>query len=417
MERVLLVLPISGYRNQAYEDAVRRNGATTWILTEAALLPLPSPRVLPFSLERYEAERLAIVEHAQQLGIDAVVGVDDQSTAIATDIADALGLIDARHHQGVFASLDKYLTRTRLGDAELPLPRWQLHQPGDDVLQQIDAVGGFPVVVKPRSLNQSRGVVRADDVESLRRALALALESLQRCGSDDQSLLVEEYVDGVEFAVEGVLHHGDLTVLAVFDKPDPLVGPYFEESIYVVPTILGQPIIKEATRVVQEAVRSLGLSHGPIHAELRRLPNEQVVLIEVAPRTIGGRCASILRFDDGRSLEEVVVAEALGDSLGAPKRRNAPAGVLMLPTASNGIFRGVRNLSVVQALPGITGVEITAPVGSKVLAPPLSERYIGFIFASGPGRSRVIAALRHAAATIQIEIEPFAEERHGGAVA
>ncbi|MGC8480807.1 MAG: ATP-grasp domain-containing protein, partial [Acidimicrobiales bacterium] len=353
MERVLLVLPVSGYRNQAFEDAAKRNGATTWILTEASQLALQSPRILPFSLERFEEERDAVVRHAMQLGIDAVVGVDDRSTVIATEIAHALGLIDPTHHQGVLASLDKYLTRSRLGDAELPQPRWQLHQPTDDLIAQIEAVGGFPVVVKPRSLNQSRGVVRADDPGSLERAVTIARESLQRCGTSDRSLLVEEYVDGVEFAIEGVLHEGYLKVLAVFDKPDPLVGPYFEESIYVVPTALSEGILREATRVVQGAVKALGLVHGPLHAELRsRVDDDRVFLIEIAPRTIGGKCGSILRFDEGRSLEEVVVAEALGEGSHAPRRRNAPAGVLMLPTTSTGIFRGIRNLEEVQSLPG-----------------------------------------------------------------
>ncbi|MDP8943648.1 MAG: ATP-grasp domain-containing protein, partial [Actinomycetota bacterium] len=277
---------------------------------------------------------------------------------------------------------------------------------------------GLPCVVKPLSLTASRGVIRADDPPAAARAAARARSILADAGEDpDGPLLVESYVPGAEVAVEGLLRGGELEVLAVFDKPDPLEGPYFEETILVTPSRLWPEALARVERLTAEAAAALGLREGPVHAELR-LDGERAWVLELAARSIGGLCSRSLRFGIlGASLEEVVLRHALGMSLDELRREAAASGVMMLPIPRAGTLVEVRGQGEALAVAGVAGLELGVHPGAEVRPLPEGDRYLGFLFARGETPDDVERALRGAHARLEVEIaEPAAQAAAGAAV-
>ncbi|HEX8950606.1 MAG TPA: ATP-grasp domain-containing protein, partial [Polyangia bacterium] len=270
----------------------------------------------------------------------------------------------------------------------------------------------FPVVVKPILCAASRGVIRADDETSFaaawRRLQALLQTPALRAVEDPDGhrVMVEAFVPGPEVAVEGLLHDGALTMLALFDKPDPLDGPFFEETIYVTPSRHAAELQRAVERETARACAALGLVHGPIHAELRLGPDGPVV-IEVAARSIGGLCARTLRFGLGAaSLEELVIASALGRELGGLERAGA-AGVMMIPIPAGGVLGEVRGVAAARAVPLVEDVQVTARAGEVLVPLPEGAAYLGFLFARGESPAAVEAALRAAHACLSFDIAPL----------
>ncbi len=256
---------------------------------------------------------------------------------------------------------------------------------------------GFPCVVKPTGLSGSQGVIRCDTPEELDTARA------RIAGFWDGPVIVEEYVPGVEVALEGLLRDGALEVLAVFDKPDALEGPYFEETIYVTPSRLPAPTLALVANATERAAHAIGLTEGPVHAEVR-VHDGRVWVIEVAARSIGGLCARTLRFGAGISLEEVILRHAVGLPLDGLAREQSAAGVMMLPIERAGTLVEVRGRDDALAVEGIVGLEITVPVGRTLTPLPDGDRYLGFLFARAETPAAVEAALREAAARIVMVI-------------
>jgi biotin carboxylase len=259
---------------------------------------------------------------------------------------------------------------------------------------------GFPCVVKPLSLSASRGVIRADDPDAARAAA----ERIRRMLDPDALLLVESFVAGDELAVEGLLRGGALEVLAVFDKPDPLQGPYFEETIYVTPSRLPDDRRERVERAAAEAAKSLGLVEGPVHAELR-LDGDGPVMLELAARSIGGLCARTLRFGLGTSLEELILKHALGDAVHGMRRESNASGVMMLPIPRAGTLREVRGTERAREVPGIAGLQISIAPGRPVQPLPEGDRYLGFLFAKAATSEEVETALREAHSRIEVVID------------
>ncbi len=339
----------------------------------------------------------------------ATVGVDEESTLLAARIAEALGL---PHNpvESMLAAGNKLRLREMLVRAGVPSPEWQVFRLDEDP-RALSARVPFPCVLKPLVLSASRGVMRADDPDGFVRAhgrLARILSGPDLPEREPDALsrfLVERFVPGPEVAVEGLLERGRLHVLALFDKPDPLDGPFFEETIYVTPSRLPEASREAIARTTELATRAMGLTTGPIHAELRLPSPEAPVVIEVAARTIGGLCGRTLRFGTGLSLEEVVLAQASGREPGSLVRETAAAGVLMLPIPRGGVLREVRGLEAARAVPGVEEVEITMHVGQEVVPLPEGARYPGFVFARGASPAEVESALRSAGAAIELGIE------------
>jgi len=402
--RLLLVLPTSTYRAADFLEAARRLGAEVVVASEEeqALSGAMGDRSVRIDLCDPAAAADRIVSTVAPL--DGVVGVDEQGVIVAAETAARLG-ISHNPPDAVSITRDKARMRGVLAAAGLQQPAFRVVGLSDDVAA-VAADVGFPCVVKPTSLAASRGVIRAD---SAAEAVAAAerVRAILADADEDQHglLLVERFVPGAEVAVEGLLRDGRLDVLAIFDKPDPLDGPYFEETIYVTPSRLPEASQDEITRTVHAACTAIGLVEGPVHAEVR-IDGDSCVLLEVAARSIGGLCSRALRFGAGISLEEVIIRHALGRDPGDLQRTKAASGVMMIPIPRAGVLRRIEGLDDARTVAGIEGLEITVPSGQRVQVLPEGDRYLGFIFASGVEPAGVESALRAAHEKLSVDIAP-----------
>jgi biotin carboxylase len=297
--------------------------------------------------------------------------------------------------------------RTRLAEGGVPVPDFQPYCLTTDPAEIADQIA-YPCVVKPLRLAGSRGVIRADDPASFISAFNRTRQLLLGDGfiTEETEILVERYLPGVEVALEGLLTNGELHVLALFDKPDPLTGPFFEETIYITPSRLPAETQQAIARRTAEAAAALGLREGPVHAELR-INDEGVWPIELAGRSIGGLCSTILEFGAGMTLEEIILRHSVGLSLPSTERSADAAGVIMIPIPKRGMLRAIDGQDEARRVPGITGLEITAKLNYPILPLPEGASYLGFIFARGETPESVENALREAHAKLRIRIDPM----------
>jgi biotin carboxylase len=371
-------------------EAARRIGADLTVASERpSTLEAANPVGL-LTLDFQHAERAAeqAVAFAQEHPVNAVVGVDDDSAVVAAAVAEQLRLrgnpLDAAR-----AARDKHRQRELLAAAHVPVPGFALHRldaDPRDIAKQIL----YPCVLKPLRLSASRGVIRADDPAAFVAAHARLSTMLAGC---DTEFLVEDFVPGYEVALEGLLVNRRLHVLALFDKPDPLDGPFFEETIYVTPSRVPAGLQDAIASCAERAARALGLAEGPVHAELR-YNDRGPWLIELAARPIGGRCSAVLRFGAGVSLEELILRHALGMPIPSLEREAVAAGVMMIPIPGAGVLREVRGVAEAKTVPLVEDVQITAHPGERLVPFPEGSRYPGFIFARGATPGAVEAALR-----------------------
>ena len=417
MTRALLILPTATYRAPEFLAAARRLSVEVVTGSERpqALAELMGDRFIELALEDPERAADAIVELAARVELDAVLAVDDQGALAAAHAAARLGLVH-NPPDAVAATRDKAVMRSRLGIAGVSQPAYEVvaavgNGPRGRRVGEAASRLDYPVVIKPVSLSGSRGVIRANDAHEAELATTRIEALLASIGEPDTTLLVEAFVPGREFALEGLLSSGKLTVLALFDKPDPLDGPFFEETIYLTPSAL-DPLAQQAIgSLVADAADAIGLKEGPLHAEVRLETTAgkfaAPVLIEVAARTIGGRCAAALHFRTGATLEEIVLAHALGRS-GELDTSTPPgaSGVMMIPIPRSGLLVGVGGREQALAVPFISGLDITVAPRHVVEALPEGDRYLGFLFAEAPSASEVDAALREAHRRLEVVIEP-----------
>ena len=400
-KQLVLLASAFTYRAQAFEAAARKLGIPV-VRGEDVPPPMLDKANVRLPIDYRDVPRSAalIEAYAQEHPVGAIVGLDDSGTLIAAAACERLGL-PHNAPEAALAARDKHIMRRKFAQAGVPSPRFRHFTFSDDPEIIADEVS-YPCVIKPTVLSGSRGVMRVDHpLEFLHRWLQLK-RIVENEGCDE--FLVEDYVPGVEVALEGLLHDGALHPLALFDKPDPLDGPYFEETIYVTPSRLPAGVQEEIVRTAQQAAAALGLRQGPVHAELR-VHQGQPVMIEMAARSIGGKCSKALRFEAGASLEELILRQAFGLP---PAESGLPAasGVMMIPIPESGILAGVEGLEAAMNVPLIEEIEITAPLHRPILALPEGNSYLGFIFARGEAPEAVENALRKAHARLEIEILP-----------
>jgi biotin carboxylase len=408
LDRLLLILPSATYRAPDFLAAARELGVVVTVASErrAAMSAAMGERALTLRLSDPAMAVEQIAQRARDTPFAAVVGVDDQGVMAAALGAERLGL--PHNPPGAVArTRDKAAMRRALAKAGVAQPRFAVLPCGADVAVVVRDVG-LPCVVKPLGLSGSRGVIRADDAEQA-RSVAARVRGIQVAAqrSAGAPLLVESYLPGVEVAVEGLLRSGRLEVLAIFDKPDPLEGPYFEETLYVTPSRLPAAVLAEVEAVTAGAARALGLREGPIHAELR-VDGDRVSVLELAARSIGGLCSRALRFGAGLSLEQVILRHALGRGLDDVARESTAAGVMMIPIPGAGVLRAVDGQADARAVPGIGGLEITIARGRPLVPLPDGDRYLGFVFARAASPDAVERSLRAAHGRLRIRIEPHA---------
>lgn len=399
---VLLVAPAASYRIPAYTAAARRLGVPLVVACEGRHVLIPDG-VEGVAVAPGEAEG-AILDVARGRDVAGVVATDDHTVELASRVATALG-VPANSVEAARISRRKDLSREALRAAGAPTPWFRrLDLQGD--LQAQAAGCRFPCVVKPLALSGSRGVIRADDPGALVQACRRVAGILRGVTHPDEGryALVESFLPGFEVAVEGVLANGALRVLAVFDKPDPLDGPFFEETYYVTPSRLPGELQGRVADRLREACLAMGLREGPVHGELRVHQGDATV-VEVAARSIGGDCARLLRFGAGSGLEELVLAHALGRD-DASRPEDGGAGVLMIPTPRSGVLRRVEGVLDARRVPFVEDVEITVREGYELVPLPEGSRYLGFVFARAPSAVEAERALRQAQECLRIVTAP-----------
>jgi len=431
MPRVLLLIPTTTYRTDAFVGAATRLGVDVTVASEQpnTLTRLNPAGLLTLDFKDPHDAAQRVVEFSTSYPIDAVVPVDSQVVVVGAAISAALGL---RHNsiKSVTAAQDKHRMRQRFKQASVPSPQFTLCSLDEDRTALAHRVD-FPCVVKPLLLAASQGVIRADDQRQFIRAVNrleailkrehgmpttsktsgnAGAQSKVRPSVSSKQFLVEQFVSGPEVALEGMLTRGELHVLALFDKPDPLNGPFFEETIYVTPSRLPAEIQDKIAKCAEQAAQALGLTEGPIHAELR-LAKYGPSVIEVNARSIGGFCSRVLRFGTGMPLEELIICHALEEDFELPERQSRTTGVMMIPTASAGRLIEIRGLNEAKAVSGIEDVTISAHLGQRLVPLPEGSRYLGFIFAQAESPETVEGALRESHDRLEFVIEPSVDRK------
>jgi biotin carboxylase len=342
--------------------------------------------------------------------VAAVVAADAPMLDLAAAVAARLGL-PHNPAEAVRNAADKARQRQRWAAAGVPQPRFEIVPAAtDDAVQQAARAVGFPCVVKAVSLSASQGILGADDPAAARsaaRRIRNILAAARR--PEGEPLLIEEYLPGLELSIDGLLDDGRLTVTAIFDKPAAPDGPTFEETLLLTPPLLPGQVLNAAIATAGQAARALGLTSGPVHAELRidhRGGQARPVMLELAARSIGGLCSRVLRFPGGKTLEELILASALGQPVPAISHHPArAAGVFMLPVPRLGVLCAVDGRDKAAAVPGITGLTITIPAGQRVRPLPDGDQYLGFIFAEAGTRHEVEQALTAARDQLRVIIQ------------
>jgi biotin carboxylase len=411
--RLLLIAPPGSYRIAAFLAAAKHLQADVLIASQGRY-SLVGEIAGGLHIDLSDPGALDILLQAsRERPFHGVIATDDAVVELGSRIAEALRL-PHNPPQAARRSQRKDLSREALRAAGVGVPEFVLIDLAVPLYEQLDAVG-FPAVLKPLTLSGSRGVIRVDNLQQALAAVARIRRILAADPPADEyavnHLLLESYVAGPEVAVEGLLRDGVMTALAIFDKPDPLEGPYFEETYYITPSRHALAIQHEILATAESACRALGLQEGPVHAELR-IAAQGCVMMEVAARTIGGECARLLKFATGHGLEELVIAHATGRPLEVAVL-NGAAGVLMLPIPGAGILRRVEGLTAARAVPGIDEISIAVRDGYELVPLPEGASYLGFIFAHGKRPADAEAALRAAAAELNIVIAPLLRLQDG----
>jgi predicted ATP-grasp superfamily ATP-dependent carboligase len=422
MPRLLIFTAKLGYQTRSFDEAARKLGVDLVFVTDRCH-QLDDPwgdRSIPVHFESPDAAAYSVLEAMRGQDVDGILALGDRPAVAAAHVARGLGIL-YNHPAAVEACRSKLRMREVFREAGLRVPWFRsisLTPTPEPALLGIS----YPCVAKPLSLSASQGVVRANSREEFIAAatrIRRLLESPEIRATREPNLdqiLVEGYIPGREVAVEGLLTDGKLHILAIFDKPDPLEGPYFEETIYITPSRLADAQQREIERCAVDAIRALGLSQGPVHAEFR-VNDEGVWPLEVAPRPIGGLCARALRFaPDANSqtigLEELLLRHALGLPDSDWPREQSASGVIMIPVPKSGILEKIEGEDAARSTPGITALEITARLHDYIAAWPEGSSYLGFLFALGKSAEEVEGALRLAHAKLSFELVPRLPVEH-----
>jgi biotin carboxylase len=390
---LILFASTTGYQTRLFSDVAQRAGARLRLATNHCdrLGDAWGDHAIAVKFHRIGWSLDAL----RGVPCDGILAVGDAPAVLAAEAGVALG-VPFHTPAAARAAQDKSLARSIL-QGKLPVPHFFEATGLDDATR-----AEYPCVLKPLGASASKGVIRADNADEFRAAFARIRKMREA------RIQVETYIPGREYAIEALATNGRLTTLAIFDKPDPLEGPFFEETIYTTPSRAPASVQRELVETLEQAARLLGLRHGPVHAELRH--NEDGAwLLEAHARPIGGLCAGALRFNDGMSLEELLVRHALGEDVSAVRRESRAAGVMMIPVPRAGRYRSVSGAEEAEAVPGIERIVITAQEGQRLYPAPEGSTYLGFLFARADSPEEAEAALRRAHACLRFDFAPVLE--------
>ena len=407
---VILIIPSASYRTSAFITAVKKLDLNVLVISNKSQVfsgKYPN-RLMIMNFHHWKKKQDEISKWSANNGLKAVIGVDEESIVLAAKIGNYL---QVKHNtvDSVLLTKDKYLMRIEFKKVGLKSPwfkQFSIHDSSDYLINEIS----FPCVIKPTFLSASQGVIRVNSNKELingiktLKELLLIEEIRKRGGEKSDWFLVEEYIPGKEFAIEGIVSEGKLTIFAVFDKPEPLEGPTFEEKIFVTPTSLSENEQFAIFEISQNAVNALGIIEGPVHVELR-INSKGIYILECASRSIGGLCSKVLEFNDGMSLEELILRSCLGRNVTKSKLSGSSRGVMMMPTEKNGVLKEITGVEDALNIKGITEIKVNLKSGEKLEPLPKGDRYLGFIFAEGKNQKLVIKALKKAWSKIAVVLD------------
>jgi biotin carboxylase len=410
MNRVLIIIPIASYRAHDFMAAANRLDIQVIIGSDRrqALSKLLPGTSLTLNFRKLESSLRKIRDLAQKEPLNAIVGVDEETVILAAMSSKMLGL-PYNSISSVRATRDKYLMRHKMMKAGLLSPNFRACSIESNP-KKLAAKIGYPCVLKPTFLSASEGVIRTNSPsefgDAFRQIKKIISDPSNRKKSPENKdqILVEDYIPGTEVAVEGILINGKFKLLAIFDKPDPMEGPYFIETIYTTPSRYPKSVQKEIIETTVNAIKALGLITGPVHAEMR-INKKGIWVLEIAARSIGGLCSRALKFEGDISLEELILRHAIGDDIYRIKREEKAAGVMMMPVLKAGILKEVKNIQSAKQIPGIENIVITIAPEQKLEPLPSGSKYLGFIFARGETPVSVEKAIRKAYSSLEIVID------------
>lgn len=404
VRRIVLVLPSSSYRTTDFVHAAADLGVELAVATEGhqAFADQDPDHFIEIDLRSPRRAAAQIVAWAETRDVNAVLAVDDLGVVTASLAARDLGLM---HNEpgAVAATRNKAMMRRALKDI-VRQPSFTMLEPGEPAADAIRHVGA-PAVIKPLSLSASRGVIKVDHPEQGDRTAEQVRRVLAGTGGNpNESLLVERFISGPEVAIDGLLVAGEWHTLGVFDKPEPLDGPYFAETLFTTPSRHHPEVVAEIERTARAAARGLGLEEGAVHAEVR-VHGSHVVFLELAARSIGGLCSRALRFGLlDASLESMLLRHALGDKPRSVRRKRGASGVAMIPVPRSGRFAGFGGAEAARRVAHVTAVETTTAPGSRVRSLPFDGTYLGFVFAQADDPATVQRALTEAVSMLKVTV-------------
>ena len=404
LKRLLLFASTTGYQIREFANAARRLEIDVTLATDRCLR-MDDPWGDGALAVKFDHRMAETLETLRGLHFDGVAAVGDGPAEAAAVAAEIFG-VPFHSPAAARACRDKFLARQLYQAAGMRTP-WFFRGALDGDAAALAARAQYPCVLKPLGLSASRGVIRANNPEEF----AAAFRRIGKIG--ERFLQVEAYIPGREFSVEGLVTAGRFRALAIFDKPDPLEGPFFEETIYVSPSREPDEVQRELLAAVERAARALGFRHGPVHAELR-YNAEGAWMLEMHARPIGGLCARALRFQGGIALEELILRHALGEDISQVRLADGAAGVMMIPIPKGGLYEGVDGVETARSVADIEDVIVTATVGQRLVPLPEGATYLGFIFARAKSPAAVEAALRQAHAQLQFQIATALETLRPG---
>ena len=407
---VILIIPSASYRTGPFMNAIKKLDLKVLVISDKSQVfsgKYPDNLII-INFNHWKDKSVEISKWAKNNGLKAVIGVDEESIVLAANLSNFLN-VDHNSIESVLLTKNKYLMRTELKKTGLCSPWFKIfsiYESSNKIINEIS----FPCVIKPTFLSGSRGVMRVNTKKELSEGIKtlnelLSLDELRkRAGKQSDYIMIEEYIPGKEVAIEGIVSEGKLTMLAIFDKPELLEGPTFEETIIVTPSVLTKKIQYSLLETLQIVVKALGIVKGPVHAEARINRNGNYIL-ECASRSIGGLCSKVLEFQGGISLEELILRSYLGRNIEKSKLIGNARGVMMMPTEKKGILKEIGGVKDALVVNGVTDLQITVKPGEKLQPLPKGDRYLGFIFAEGNNQEFVINALKNAWSKIEIVLE------------
>ena len=407
---VILIIPSASYRSNAFMNAADKLDLKILVVTDNSQVfsdQFPD-NIITMNFDHWTEKLDEISEWSDRFNLMAVIGVDEESILLAAIFSQYLG-IEHNSIESVMRTKNKLLMRFELKKARMNCPwfrSFSIEKLPDDIIEEIN----FPCVIKPTFLSASQGVLRVNNEQEFKEGFQILTDLLsqkkikKRGGEEANYIMAEEYIPGNEVSIEGIVSQGKLKILAIFDKPEPLEGPTFEETIFVTPTTLSGSMQSSLYETAQQAMETLGIVKGPVHIEVRINSNGNYIL-ECASRSIGGMCSKILEFQGGMSLEELILRSSLGRNIEKSNLSDTAKGVMMMPINNSGKLKEMRGVEEAISVDGITDLQITIKPGEMLDPLPKGDRYLGFLFAEGKNQEMVIKDLKNAWSKIEVVTE------------